>query len=132
MGKLGIIGLGSMGKIHLINCLNIMNPKNVVVVDKSKNALKYARNLGIKKTYENFNEMLKNDEISEVIISLPNFLHLECAIAAAEAGKNILLEKPMARTVIEGEKILRSVKNAGIKLMLGYPSRFSTDFKHSG
>ena len=55
---------------------------------------------------------------------MPNFLHQEAAVKSAEAGKHILLEKPLARSVEEGEKILSSVKRNGVKLMIGYDMRF--------
>jgi len=72
--------------------------------------------------------MLDNENIDAVIISLPNFLHLESAICAAEAGKDIFLEKPLARDVKEGEKIIETVKKNDVKLMVGYPLRFNKVF----
>ena len=65
-----------------------------------------------------------------MIISLPNFLHLDSATKAAEAGKDILLEKPIAGNVDDAERILSSVRKNGVKLMIGYSMRFDPLLKH--
>lgn len=101
----------------------------MAVADTSKSALEYAAKTGVKNVYANYEDLLKNQQIDAVIISSPNFLHLESATKAAEAGKAILLEKPLARNVQEGEKILSSVGKNGVKLMLGYPMRFNPSLK---
>jgi len=63
-----------------------------------------------------------------VIISLPTFLHAQCATKAAEYGKHILLEKPLARNVEEGKQVVSSGKVNNVKIMVGYPLRFSVAF----
>jgi predicted dehydrogenase len=87
--------------------------------------MRYARKMGIKNVYANYEDLLKNEQLDAVIISLPNFLHLEATAKAAEAGKHILLEKPLARNVEEGKKILSSVRKNGVKLLMGYDLRFN-------
>jgi len=126
--NLGLIGLGTMGKIHLENCLRLKTARVVAVADSSKKELKKAKKLGIKNVYTDYNKPLKEHNLDAVIISVPNFLHCECAKKAADAGKHIFLEKPLARNVTEGKEILSHVKSAGVKLMVGYPSRFHEGF----
>jgi myo-inositol 2-dehydrogenase / D-chiro-inositol 1-dehydrogenase len=99
------------------------------VADTSKSALQYAANRGIKKTYANYEDLLLDKSVDAVIINLPNFLHLESAIKAAEAGKDILLEKPLAGKLEDGEKIVSSVEKNKVKLLLGYPLRFNPLFR---
>jgi myo-inositol 2-dehydrogenase / D-chiro-inositol 1-dehydrogenase len=123
--NLGIIGLGNQGKLHLQNCLLNKELNIAGVADTSKRALEYATNKGVRKTYINYEDLLKDKSIDAVIINLPNFLHLESATKAAEAGKNILLEKPIAGRLNDGEKIVSSVDKNGVKLMLGYSLRFN-------
>lgn len=120
----GLIGLGSQGKIHLRNCLRIKEINLVGVADVSKKVLRLANKMGVKNVYRNYEDLLKDKRIDAVIISLPNFLHLDSTVKAAEAGKDILLEKPLARNVKEGKEILSSVRENGVKLMLGYSLRF--------
>ena len=122
--KIGLIGLGSMGSVHLSNCIKMKNVEVIAVADKSKRALIYAKNIGIKNIYTNYEEIIKDKNIDALIISLPNFLHKDCAIAAAEAGKHIFIEKPLARNILEGEEICTSIEHSDVKGMVGYPLRF--------
>jgi predicted dehydrogenase len=126
--NLGLIGLGTRGKTLLDGCLRLENANLVAVADVSKKALRFARDIGVKNVQVDYNKLLNDQTIDAVVISLPNFLHYECAKRAAEAGKDILLEKPLARNLMEGEQILSYVKREGVKLMLGYGLRFSEPF----
>lgn len=122
--NLGIIGLGNQGKLLLQHCPYIKGINVMAVADTSERSLSYAKKLGVKEVYKDYEELLKNQQIDAVIIGLPNFLHYECAIKAAEAKKDMLLEKPLARNVEEGKGIISSVEKNGRKLMLGYSLRF--------
>lgn len=126
---LGIIGLGERGRIHLRNCLHLKNAKLVGVADSSKISIKYAKDRFVKKCYLNYEDLLKNEAIDAVVISLPNFLHLESAVKAIEAGKDIFLEKPLAPSIKEGGDIVSSVAKNKVKLMLGYDMRFQPKLK---
>ncbi|MCW4047996.1 MAG: Gfo/Idh/MocA family oxidoreductase [Candidatus Bathyarchaeota archaeon] len=126
--KLGIIGLGYIGQLHLRHCLKIPNAKVLAVADISKKALNKAKKSGVKKTFTNYEDLLKESGIDAVIIGLPTHLHLNCAIAAAEAGKDVFLEKPIARTVEEAKEIISVVQKNSVKLMMGYHMRFNNEF----
>jgi predicted dehydrogenase len=127
--RLGLIGLGYIGKIHLRHCQKIANAKLVAVADLSKKALKTAKQVGVKKLYTNYEELLKDHDIDAVIIALPTYLHLKCAKETAENQKHILLEKPIARNVAEAREIIAAAQKHSIKLMRGYPMRFATEFQ---
>jgi predicted dehydrogenase len=122
--NLGIIGLGNQGKLLLNSCHYIEGVNVMAVADTSDRSLKYAEQFGIKTVYKNYEDLLKNSKIDAVIIGLPNFLHYECAVKTAEAKKDMLLEKPLARNVEEGKGIVSSAEKNGVKLMLGYVLRF--------
>lgn len=126
--KLGIIGMGYIGKIHLRHCLKIPNAEVQAVADVSAKALKNAKKDDVKKTFNNYSDLLKDSEIDAVIIGLPTHLHLQCAREAAEAGKDIFLEKPMAINVEEAKEIISAVQRNSVKLMMGYPMRFNKEF----
>jgi len=126
--NLGIIGLGFIGKVHLRNCLSLKSANVVAVADVSKKALKYARELGVKRLFTDYHELLKQPDVDAVVISLPTYLHAPCAISAAEEGKHIFLEKPLARNPAEGKDILSAVKKYDVILMVGYPLRFTLGF----
>ena len=111
--NLGIIGLGNQGKLLLQSCPHIKGINIIAVADTSERSLKFAKNFGIKEVFKNYEGLLNHKRIDAVIIGLPNFLHYECAVKAAEAKKDILLEKPLARTVEEGKEIVSSVEKNG-------------------
>ena len=127
--KLGLIGLGYAGKMHLRNGFKLENGKIVAVCDLSNKTLRFARSMGIKKIFRDYQQLLKEPNIDGVIISLPTHLHASCAQKAAEAGKHIFLEKPLARNVKEGKEIVAMVRRYCVNLMVGYPLRFSSSFR---
>jgi predicted dehydrogenase len=126
--RLGIIGLGYIGQIHLRHALKLQDAQVIAVSDLSKKALGRAKTAGIK-TFSNYEDLLKTPGIDAVIIALPTHLHLECAKKAAEAKKHIFLEKPIARNVEEAREIVSSTQDNSVKLMIGHPLRFDTGFR---
>jgi predicted dehydrogenase len=128
--KLGLIGLGAIGNIHLGNCLKLENAELIAVSDISRKALNVAKEKGIKKTYRDYKKLLKNSDLDAVIIALPNHLHAPCVKEAAEAGKHILLEKPIARNMEEGKQIVSTTTRNNIKLMVGYSLRFKEPYRN--
>ena len=126
--NLGIIGLGSIGVLHLDNCLKLSNANLIAVSDTSRKAQNLAKSAGVKKIYGDYEQLLSDKEIDAVIISLPTHLHFECAIKAAENKKHILLEKPIARSVSEAKDIVSASQKNSVKLMIGYPLRFNPIF----
>ena len=61
-------------------------------------------------TYKDFNELLARDDVDAVMISTPDHWHTPMTVAAAEAGKHVSLEKPITRTVAEGQAIIRAIR----------------------
>jgi predicted dehydrogenase len=127
--NLGLIGLGTMGKVHLENCLRLQNANLIAVSDTSLKALKMAKRLGVQKVYRDYNDLLRKSDLDAVIIALPQYLHLESFVAAAENHKHILIEKPLARNASEGALIVSAARRYNIKAMVGYPLRFCNSFR---
>jgi predicted dehydrogenase len=126
--KLGVIGLGFIGKVHLRNCLNLKSVKVVAAADSSKKALNYAKNFGVKQLFTDYHKLLKLKDLDAVVIALPTYLHVDCAISAIERGKHVFLEKPLARNVKEGREIVLASRKNGVKFMVGYHLRFASEF----
>ncbi|MCW3983053.1 MAG: Gfo/Idh/MocA family oxidoreductase [Candidatus Bathyarchaeota archaeon] len=126
--KLGIIGVGGIGQLHLKHALRLGNAEVYCVADTSKSALQAAKALGVKNTYNDYTEMLKTPELDAVIIALPTHLHLKCARDVAEAKKHVFLEKPISATVEEAKEVIAAAEQNSVKLMLGYPMRFNKHF----
>lgn len=124
MLNVGVLGLGKMGKLHLLNCNFIEGVKVTAVADASEKNLNWAKSHGIKDLYTDFTELIDKSEIDAVIITLPHFLHAKSGILAAENGINVFMEKPLANTVAEGQMILDAVKKNNVKFMVGCNCRF--------
>lgn len=82
-----------------------------------------AKELGAKRSFESYEEMLASGEIDAVYISLPNSLHAEWSIRAAEAGKHVLCEKPLASNATEAEKVVEACEREGVLLMEAFMYR---------
>jgi len=116
---LGLIGLGYIGKNHLRNRQRLESADIVAVSDLSKRALETAKHAGVRKTFTDYEKLLKDSSVDAVIIALPTHLHLQSAQRAAEADKHILLEKPIARNVVEAKEIISAAARNSVKLMIG-------------
>jgi myo-inositol 2-dehydrogenase/D-chiro-inositol 1-dehydrogenase len=127
MLNVGLVGLGNMGRLHMMNCLHIDGIKIVAAADTSKKALNKAKSVGVEELYSDYHDLLnkaKSIGIDAAIISLPNFLHFEAIQLALEAGINVFTEKPMANTVRECQRIVNLVERSGKKFMVGHNFRF--------
>ena len=74
--------------------------------------------------YENYDRIADNEDIDIIYVVLPNGMHAEYTIRAAEAGKHVLCEKPMATSVQECEDMIAACDTAGVKLSVGYRLHF--------
>jgi myo-inositol 2-dehydrogenase / D-chiro-inositol 1-dehydrogenase len=127
--NIGIAGIGHMGKSHLFNILKNKEINLVGVADQSKNNRIFAQELGIKKIFQDYNELFKEPGLDAVVISLPNFLKKDSVQAAAENHLDILLDKPLARNYDEACEIKRIIENSGTQLMVGVNSRYYPHIK---
>jgi predicted dehydrogenase len=82
-----------------------------------------AQSLGIPRWHGSYEALLDDPEIEAVYIPLPNHLHAEWTIAAAEAGKHVLCEKPLATTSAQAREMIDACRNAGVKLMEAFMYR---------
>ncbi len=127
----GIIGIGGMGRWHL----GETGDRLIAVCDVDANHLQHGLTRGGPdvKGYHDFREFLENKDIDVVHIATPPHWHGLMAIAAARAGKDIWCEKPMTRTVAEGEKLVEAVQTHGRMLRVNTWFRYSNEnFYDSG
>lgn len=119
----GVIGLGWWGGQMLDNLLKTKRFKVISVYDSSWDvAASVAKRVGCG-VASSFEEVIDNPEIKCVFIFSPNDSHPQYAIAAANVGKHIFLEKPIANTVVEAETITRACENNGVILAVGHNVR---------
>jgi predicted dehydrogenase len=117
--NIGVLGYGFVQSAFHMPCYTEIPEANVVSIGgRKKQAVeKFADDWGIEKTHfgDDFIEKVCTDPQVEVVdIGLPNFLHKKAAILAAENGKHVICEKPLARVVDEAKTMLDAVKKAGV------------------
>ncbi|RLF06137.1 MAG: gfo/Idh/MocA family oxidoreductase [Thermoprotei archaeon] len=97
----------------------------VAIYDDDPERLKKAAEMyGVKDTYTDYRELLKRDDIDAVIIASENAKHAELAIAAAEAGKHMIVEKPLATCLEDAERMIKAAEKAGVKLQQAFVMRY--------
>ncbi|RLQ85296.1 Gfo/Idh/MocA family protein [Notoacmeibacter ruber] len=126
--KIGLIGYGEIGRAHAAALAQITESELTAIADPSQAAIKAAESSGTK-AIADYRELLADPEIEAVVIATPDHLHGEPAIAAAAAGKHILLEKPIAPTIEQSLKIRQAADEAGVKLMIGHTLRFFPEYQ---
>ena len=123
---IGIIGAGSVAEIaHFPSIAEIDQAELVAVCDiVDKNTEKAVKKWGAKAKYKDYQEMITRDDIDLVIIASPNLYHHEQAIACAQAGKHVIIEKPFACTNYEAWDIVNTAKKYNTRVMVGCNYRF--------
>lgn len=127
--KVAIIGLGGIAQlVHLPYLTKIENIEVVAVAEINKNRLNtLADKFNIKGRYKDHNELLANCDASNIIIATPTNSHKEVAIACLKANRDILVEKPLARTYNEAKQIVEAAKKYKRKIMVGMNLRYRPD-----
>jgi predicted dehydrogenase len=129
----GMLGYAFMGKAHSHAMLNIAHmmypppavPKLVGIAGRDEQAVaEAARRYGYDGYYTDWRAMLDNDDIQLFDNGGPNDTHADPCILAAERGKHILCEKPLARTADEAQNMVEAVQKAGVKNMVAFNYRF--------
>ncbi|WP_155767542.1 Gfo/Idh/MocA family protein [Sporosarcina ureilytica] len=123
--KVAVIGCGSIAKNrHLGEFDHNPNVEIVAVCDiVEERVQEVAEQYGVK-AYTNYEDVLKIEEIDAVSVCLPNYLHAPVSIAALEAGKHVLCEKPMATSIEEADAMIEAAKKNDRKLMIAHNQRF--------
>lgn len=128
--KVALVGLGGIGQVmHLPALLKLKEVEVAAVcdVDHSK-AKNLAKRHSVKKFYKNVDDLLsENHDINAVIIATPTNTHLDVSVKCLNAGKNILVEKPVARDSKETLKIVEASEKNNKILMIGMNNRFRND-----
>jgi myo-inositol 2-dehydrogenase/D-chiro-inositol 1-dehydrogenase/scyllo-inositol 2-dehydrogenase (NAD+) len=125
-----LLGAGRAAKVHANSLVaHVPAGELVAVVDPQEELLQTtADEFGIRGRFASLEEAFEGAEFEAVIITTPTYTHRDLAVAAAQAGKHILLEKPMALNLEECDAITAAVKKGGVILQLGFMRRFDPDF----
>jgi predicted dehydrogenase len=130
--RIGLIGCGFMGRTHSNGYKRVSNffpelnyePVLKAVCARSADKVKaFAEQWGYESTETDWKVLITRDDIDAVDICTPNDFHAEIAIAAAAKGKMILCEKPLSRTLAEGQKMVDAIEKSGVKNTVWYNYR---------
>ena len=121
---IGVIGCGGMGR-SLANGANAVEGIEVICVSDVQEELAktLAENLEADYTTD-YHKLLGNDDIQAVLIASPPFLHAQMAVDAANAGKHVFSEKPMAPTLDDCDAMLNAASENNVKLTIGLVCRY--------
>jgi predicted dehydrogenase len=126
--KVGVLGLGCISYSHIPAYLSNPDVELYAVCDKSESWLNYrAKQLNISHAYTDYKKLLDNPEIDAVSVCLPTKFHAEASIAALNAGKHVLCEKPMAINANEARAMSEAAVKNNKKLMVSHNQRFDPD-----
>jgi predicted dehydrogenase len=136
----GVVGAGWMGRVHSSayrrasehypDCPGIA--RLVIVADESElRARSATETFGFEQLTIDWREVLEHPDVEAVSIAAPNHLHLDVAIAAAEAGKHVWIEKPAGRVPRETEAIAAAIEGAGVRSVVGFNYRHAPAVRHA-
>lgn len=125
--KWGVLGCAGIAKRAVIPGVQASNLNEVTAIASRslEQANRTADEHGIQTAYGSYEELLSDPTIDVVYIPLPNHLHREWTIRAAEAGKHVLCEKPLALNAKEAEEMVQACANAGVQLSEAFMYRWN-------
>jgi len=124
--KIGVLGAGHLGKIH-INCIKEINEYKLIgFYDPNETiALEVETEKQIKRFF-NIDELI--DAVDVIDIVTPTLSHFDCAVKALKSGKHVFIEKPVAATAEEAERLIEIANEAHVKVQVGHVERFNPAF----
>jgi predicted dehydrogenase len=124
--KIGVLGAGHLGKIH-INCIKEIETYELVGFYDPNETI--AEEVSIEKQikrFQNIDELINAVDVIDIVT--PTLSHFDCAVKALEKGKHVFIEKPVAATAEEAEKLIEIAKQAQVKVQVGHVERFNPAF----
>ena len=124
--RIGIIGVGSMGHAHAEGSRELEEAELVAVTDPAHiegAGQKFAEEFGME--YEpSLEGLLARKDIDAVVVATPHSLHMQHSVMAMEAGKHVLVEKPMEVSLEKCDRMIKAAEKAGVKLMVAHSHRY--------
>ena len=128
--NVGIIGAGRIGKVHAETlAFRLPEVRTLAIADVNREAAQaLAARCGIPTVNDTSEEVPANPEIEAVLICSSTNTHADLIVQAAQAGKHIFCEKPIAHSLTQIDRALAAVEQAGVKLQIGFNRRFDANF----
>jgi len=119
----GLIGCGQMGRSLADSIIRRSDSRLVAVADPAAEARQQAAQAYSALAFADYRDLLSHRDVQAVVVATPSHLHREVAVRAAEAGKHVFCEKPMALSVADCDAMIEAAGRAGVKLMVGHVLR---------
>jgi predicted dehydrogenase len=129
--RVGIVGCGEVTQILHLPSLYQLNHRFEVTAlcDISPTALNGVGDVwGVQRRYSDYHALVSDSEIDVVLVANPNVDHAETILAAARAGKHVLVEKPMCMTLEEADQVIAAERDTGVTIQVGYMRRYAPAF----
>jgi predicted dehydrogenase len=127
--RVGLIGVGAFGESHLIAYRSLPYARIQAICDANASRVQaVAKQYDIAHWYTDFHDMLREAELDAVSVATPEDAHLAPVLAALQAGKHVLVEKPIATSLDEAEQMVTAARSSGRYLMPGHILRFETRY----
>lgn len=128
-----VVGAGRAGMVHAVNfAKRIKNARLAAISEPNREtAEKACQELELERHYQDYREALEDDQVDAIVVVTPTDYHRDIVVAAAEAGKHILCEKPMAMTVAECDEMIVAAEKNKVLLQIGFMRRFDQSFVYA-
>jgi UDP-N-acetylglucosamine 3-dehydrogenase len=123
--RVGVIGLGRMGRHHARVLADLPGALLVGVADTDPRVRAEHRAAPLAHVYDDASALLEQAHLDAAVIAVPPERHREVACAAMERGVHVLVEKPLATSIADGEAIVHAARRAGVTLMVGHVERYN-------
>lgn len=126
--RVGVVGVGGISESHIAGYKADPRVELAAFCDINEERLKEkGKRHGVTRLFTDVREMVKMPDLDAVSVCTWNSAHAPCTIAALEAGKHVLCEKPMAMNTAEAEAMREAARKSGKLLMIGFVRRFGND-----
>jgi len=127
--NVGIVGAGFFGDMHARAIAEVPGLRLAAASDQNRDALGALCDRFGAAPSANYQDLLHDPHVDAVVIATPHLTHASISIQAADAGKHVLLEKPMALSLADCDRIIAASRRAGKKLMIGHVNRFARAYR---
>jgi predicted dehydrogenase len=129
--RIGIVGFGLMGQLYADALADNPQAELEAIADTRGERLDFAKKTYGCAVYENYPAMYGSGSLDCVLVALPDFLHRDPVVKAAEAGLHILVEKPFATNMDDADAMVKAVEESRVKCMVEFFNRWSPPFTYA-
>lgn len=122
--RLGLIGMGLIGTAHARTLQKVEECELIAVADVDEQYREATERLGAT-YYRDYEEMIRKEDLQGMIIATPNHLHTPMGIACARHGLHLLMEKPIAPSLAEADRLVEAARQNNVRILVGHQRRFN-------